>query len=284
MTNVPAPLVLLRVCVVGTSCAGKTTFARQLAAALDSPYIEIDALHWKADWQGRPPEEFRALVQEAAAQRRWGIDGNYGSVRDLIWSRASAVIWLDYPFRLAFYPALSRTLRRALTRERLYSNNTESLGKAFLSRDSILLWVLSTFRARRRRYQALVRSGEFPSIRYCVIRRPREAAELLSQCCPETSVLDAGASRGYPTCMPRGVASEEERAYFERVAASNRANHPEPAPNSLTEVFRRLADIRRTAGALAEPGLPREDKSELAAHLRLYDKYRELRAREREST
>jgi gluconate kinase len=32
------------------SGSGKTTFSRQLAAALDAPYIEMDALFWKPEW------------------------------------------------------------------------------------------------------------------------------------------------------------------------------------------------------------------------------------------
>ncbi|MDE2841397.1 MAG: AAA family ATPase, partial [Chloroflexota bacterium] len=56
-----------RVVVVGTSCSGKTTLARQLSRALGAPHIELDAIHWKPNWQSRPAEEFRQLVSEAVA-------------------------------------------------------------------------------------------------------------------------------------------------------------------------------------------------------------------------
>jgi adenylate kinase family enzyme len=36
-----------RVIVIGTSCAGKTMFARSLADALSCPHVELDALHWQ---------------------------------------------------------------------------------------------------------------------------------------------------------------------------------------------------------------------------------------------
>jgi adenylate kinase family enzyme len=37
---------LTRVVVVGSSCSGKTTFARSLAEIVGSPHVELDALHW----------------------------------------------------------------------------------------------------------------------------------------------------------------------------------------------------------------------------------------------
>jgi adenylate kinase family enzyme len=169
-----------RVVVIGTSCSGKTTFARQLSDLLDSPHIELDALHWKKNWEPRPRAEFVQIVEESVARDRWVTDGNHGTVRDLVWSRATAVVWLNYPFVLVFSRALSRTFRRAATREQLYSGNTESFTRAFLSRDSILLWVLTSFRRRRREYAALFGSDRFPSIAFLEFRRPRDAALFLS--------------------------------------------------------------------------------------------------------
>ena len=171
---------LQRVVVIGTSCSGKTTFGRQLSDLLAAPHVELDALHWKEHWEPRPRVEFLRLVEEAVARDRWVTDGNYGTVRDVVWSRATAVLWLNYSFVRVFYRALSRTLRRAATREQLYSGNTESFSKAFLSRDSILLWVLTSFRRRRREYTALLQSDRFASIPFWEFRRPRDAALFLS--------------------------------------------------------------------------------------------------------
>ncbi len=41
---------LKRVSVVGTSCSGKTTFAKNLARLLNIEHIELDAIHWLPDW------------------------------------------------------------------------------------------------------------------------------------------------------------------------------------------------------------------------------------------
>ena len=90
------------------------------------------------------------MAGEAAAAERWVMDGNYSAVRDLVWGRATAVVWLNYPFRVVLWRCLSRTIRRAITREELFSGNRESFRMSFLSRDSIILWAITSHRRVRR--------------------------------------------------------------------------------------------------------------------------------------
>ena len=104
------PFILHRVAVLGTSGSGKTTLARSLAARLDVPCVELDALYWGADWTLRP--SFEQEVRVAVQQPRWVIDGNYSGVRDTILRRATAIVWLDYALPRVVSRALSRTLRR----------------------------------------------------------------------------------------------------------------------------------------------------------------------------
>ena len=60
------------------------------------PHIELDALHWGPNWKEAPTDVFRERVRLALQGDAWVIDGNYGKVRDIIWSRAEAIVWLDY--------------------------------------------------------------------------------------------------------------------------------------------------------------------------------------------
>ncbi len=144
-----------RVVVIGTSCSGKTMFASQLADQLSITHTELDVLHWLPDWQIRPLEEFRSSVKEVVEQDRWVIDGNYSKVRNTIWPRATHLIWLNYPFRTIFSRALRRTLRRVVSREELFASNRESLSRALFNPESIVWWVLRTYRRRRREYSHL---------------------------------------------------------------------------------------------------------------------------------
>jgi adenylate kinase family enzyme len=181
---------LRRVAVVGTSCSGKTTFAKALAAQLQVPHIELDALHWRADWVPAPHEAFRQAVAVATSAERWVSDGNYSTVRDLVWGRATTVIWLDYAFALVLRRAVYRTARRALLREELFSGNRESLRKALLSRDSILWWVVTTWGRRRREYRNLFEPGAFAHLEVVTFASPREADRFLRR------------NAGHPATMP----------------------------------------------------------------------------------
>lgn len=171
---------LQRVAVVGSSCSGKSTFARSLAGVLQHPYIELDAIHWQPGWVARSKPEFRNLVEAAARQEFWVMDGNYATARDLIWSRATAVIWLNYSFPVVMWRGLTRTIRRSLTQEELFSSNRESFRQSFFSRDSILWWIITTFHKRRKRYRALFSAGSFPNLSYIEFRKPAEAERFLA--------------------------------------------------------------------------------------------------------
>lgn len=172
---------MARTVVIGTSCSGKTTFARDLAHALGLPPIELDALYWLPNWAPRPADEFCALTSQALSHNHWVVDGNYGIVRDLAWSRATTIIWLNYSFPTVLWRALARTVRRALTGEKLFSGNRESLRMAFFSRESILWWVVTTFHRRRNQYRRLFDTRTLPHLVYVEFRRPSEAEGFLAR-------------------------------------------------------------------------------------------------------
>jgi adenylate kinase family enzyme len=169
----------LRIVVVGTSCSGKTTLAHRIAAAKNLPHIELDALHWGPNWTPAPLADFRQAVAAQAALAAWVIDGNYGKVRDLIWPRATHLVWLNLPFIRVFRQALSRTLQRILTREELWSGNRETLKGALFERDAILWWVIRTHRRRRRQYQQLLTEARYRHLVVSEIHSPAEVENLL---------------------------------------------------------------------------------------------------------
>jgi adenylate kinase family enzyme len=153
-----------RVAVLGTSGSGKSTLGRTLAATLGVPFVELDALHWGPGWTEASPEELRARVEPIVESDAWVVDGAYrGKLGDLVLERAEVVVWLDLPLHVWLPRLVRRTLRRALRRETFLNGNRESLRSAFASRDSLLLYALRTYRARRRRYPYEL--ARFPTVR-----------------------------------------------------------------------------------------------------------------------
>ncbi len=69
-----------RVSVVGNSGSGKSTLGRRIAAALDSEYVELDAINHQRNWTPLPAHEFTAAIEKITANERWVIDGNYRAV------------------------------------------------------------------------------------------------------------------------------------------------------------------------------------------------------------
>ncbi len=181
-----------RVAVVSTGPgAGKTTLARRLAALVGAPHVELDALFWKVNWGKSSLDEFRARVADAVARERWVLDGNYGAARDLIWPRADTLVWLDYPLWLTFPRLLWRTLARWRDQTELWpgTGNRESLRLIFLSRESILLWALTTYRGRRRRFEEALSLPAHSHLGVVRLRSPHEAERWLHTSCGESAVV-----------------------------------------------------------------------------------------------
>jgi adenylate kinase family enzyme len=145
-----------RINVVGTSSVGKTTVAAALASRLGVPHVELDALHWEPNWTAAPDDVLRQRVRDALSGDAWVVDGNYAKVRHLLWDRVEAVVWLDLPLRTVLCRYLTRTTRRVARREELWSGNREHLSTHLFSRDSLLWWILTTYRRRRREYPQLL--------------------------------------------------------------------------------------------------------------------------------
>lgn len=170
----------LRIAVIGTSGSGKTTMARNIAARTGSPYLELDALYWGPNWTATPLEVLREQVALAVQGEQWAIDGNYRIVRDIVWPRATTIVWLDYPFWLVAWRILHRTIRRAVRRMELWNGNRESLRSAFFSRKSILLWMLQTHGKLRREYAAVLSQPEYAHLSVVRIQTPLQAREWLA--------------------------------------------------------------------------------------------------------
>ena len=179
---------LRRTAVVGNSGSGKTTLARALAATLDVPRLELDALFHLPGWTELPTEDFRARVSEFVAGGRWVVDGNYSAVGDLVWARADTVVWVDPPDPVVLSRIVRRTLRRVVTRQELWNGNREPWSNVFSwnPERSIVAWSWTQRAKYRARYSAAMADPAWAHIDFVRLRNRADGRRL----------LEAAAARG----------------------------------------------------------------------------------------
>ena len=169
----------MRIVVTGTSGAGKTTFAREIARRLDMPHIELDAINWQPGWrdlQRHDPAEFVRRVTEAVQPEAWVADGNYGIVHDTLWPRATHLVWLDYERPVIMVRVIARSFRRVVLRNEIWAG-TGNIERwhSLMSPSHPIRWAWSTWSRLRRETGERLRRPEFSQLVVLRLRRPREA-------------------------------------------------------------------------------------------------------------
>jgi adenylate kinase family enzyme len=176
------PGTVHRVSVVGNSGSGKSTLAAALAARLDVPHVELDAIFHQPDWAPLPRDQFRARVATVAAGDAWVIDGNYTAVWDLVWARADTVVWIDLPRPVVMSRIVRRTVRRAALRQELWNGNREPWSN-WLTLDperSIIMWSWTQHAKYRARYADAMADPTLRHLSWVRLRSSAEVAAFLS--------------------------------------------------------------------------------------------------------
>lgn len=163
-----------RICVIGSSASGKTTFSRALARSKGLEHIELDALYHGPNWTN-PPDFPEQVYSTLDGRSNWIADGNYMNFVQIL-HKADLIVWLDYPFRIVLWRVLRRTAYRLVSRKPLWNGNRETLRLTF-SRQSIILWVFQTYWKRKKMFPRVLESHG--SVEKLVFRKPRDARNWL---------------------------------------------------------------------------------------------------------
>jgi hypothetical protein len=119
-----------RILVIGASGSGKSTAARLIAMKFVLTLVETDPFYWGPGWVPARSHEVRMLAERATDGAEWVLDGNFDELRDLVWARADAIVWLDYPTALILGRVVRRNLLWMLARSEVWSGNRMSLSRA----------------------------------------------------------------------------------------------------------------------------------------------------------
>ena len=170
-----------RVNIIGTTGSGKSTFAVTLANKLGCPYVQLDQLYWKPNWEEASDSGLFLKLREALVGDCWVLDGNYSRTGHIKWERVDTIVWLDFGFIRTFTQLLMRTLVRATTKQELWpgTGNKETFFKSFLSKESILIWCIKTYGKNRARYSELMQSDEYSCIKKYRLQSPKEVNDFL---------------------------------------------------------------------------------------------------------
>lgn len=173
----------MRICVVGCSGAGKSTFTRA-CAALGYAHLELDGVMHQPGWAKLDVEAARSRIDSfTSAHERWVVDGNYAMFRELLWRRADTIVWLDLQRHVVVGSVAWRSLRRVALREELWNGNRESW-RDVLSLDpdrSVVAWAWTRFAWYRDEYARAMRDPAWRHLAWVRIRSRAVAKRVLSR-------------------------------------------------------------------------------------------------------
>src|SRR6478672_8457498 len=172
-----------RILILGRTGSGKTTLARELAAALRVPHIELDSLYFGPDFSRAPLPLLRERTRAAIAGDCWVTDGNKRAVRDLVWPRADTIVWLDYSLRISLW-RLGKRARRRTSELRAEASRTGQRGRLprqLLAAAKGVLTALRSHAGQRREYTRLFADPANAHLAVVRLRSPRAAREWLAR-------------------------------------------------------------------------------------------------------
>ena len=97
-----------RILIIGSSGAGKSTFARQLGEITGIEVVHLDKIYWRPNWVEMPKDQWRKTVAHLLAGDTWIMDGNYGGTMEMRLAACDTVIFLDLPRLICTWRIIKR--------------------------------------------------------------------------------------------------------------------------------------------------------------------------------
>jgi hypothetical protein len=127
-------------------------------------------------------EEFIEKIkhQISANPNGWVICGNYNVAKQITLPAATHIIWLNYPLYKNLWRGLKRSVKRILSNQNAFNGCRETFSLTFLSKKSILVWILQTHKGRRIEFTRLLTKRNFPQANIFIVKNERQYKKILS--------------------------------------------------------------------------------------------------------
>lgn len=173
----------MRVVVIGTSGAGKTTISEQIADRFGIPLVELDALNWRPGWEAlsqTDPARFLADVEAATSESEWVVSGNYLMARHIVWARATHLVWLDYSKAVVMRRVLRRSFARAWRRETTWGGNREGF-RLWPDSSHPVQWAWRTWQSNRTATAKRLAEAGSAHLKVIQVMRPRDVGQVFAR-------------------------------------------------------------------------------------------------------
>ena len=93
-----------KIVIIGSSGAGKSTFASALGSLLNIKALHLDRHLWQYDWKGRTEHARKKILENLTVSRKkqWIIEGNYLRFSEIHVDAADTIIfWISHLWYVA---------------------------------------------------------------------------------------------------------------------------------------------------------------------------------------
>lgn len=169
-----------KVLITGLAGAGKTTLAGRLEAEIHVPWHSLDNLYYGPDLE--MASTFPSDIERITMSNMWIFDSGgpppesptLAAIRDLMWTRADTLVWLDYSRPVVLQRATARSLRRIITRERLWHGYRDT-PRRWLQADHPIRRAWASHRSRRAQIAARIENSSWAPLDVVRLSSPHEA-------------------------------------------------------------------------------------------------------------
>jgi len=98
----------MKIAIIGSPGAGKSTLARELGDVLKIEVIHLDRHFWQPKWKEKPKEIRRQIMQKFVEKDQWIIEGTYLDTSDIRLKVADTIIFLDTSGLLCLWRVINR--------------------------------------------------------------------------------------------------------------------------------------------------------------------------------